>query len=107
MSDVVVNRRGEERVQLGHPWIYRSDVVRTDAEPGETVGVMGPRGRLLGRALYSNRSEIALRLLSRGEAPVDIETWRIRIKQAIAYRQALQIDATAYRLVHGEADLMP
>ena len=38
---------------------------------------------------------------------MDIETWRIRIKQAIAYRQALQIDATAYRLVHGEADLMP
>ncbi len=107
MSEVAVTRRGEERVQLGHPWIYRSDVVRTDAAPGDTVGVVGPRGRLLGRALYSSRSEIALRLLTRGDGSADLETWRARIRQAVAYRQSLRIDATAYRLIHGEADLMP
>jgi 23S rRNA (cytosine1962-C5)-methyltransferase len=82
-------------------------VVRTDAAPGDTVGVVGPRGRLLGRALYSSRSEIALRLLTRGDGSADLETWRARIRQAVAYRQSLRIDATAYRLIHGEADLMP
>ncbi|HZB25222.1 MAG TPA: class I SAM-dependent rRNA methyltransferase [Vicinamibacterales bacterium] len=106
-ADVLVNRRAEERVRLGHLWIYRSDVVTADAGPGDTVRVMGPRGRLLGRALYSTRSEIALRMLTRGEAAAGIELWRDRIRQAMAYRATLGIDATAYRLVHGEGDLMP
>lgn len=107
MSEVRVSRRGEERVGLGHPWVYRSDVVSADAESGETVRVVGSRGRVLGHALYSSRSEIALRLLTRGARAPDLETWRARIQQALAYRQSLAIDATAYRLVHGEADLMP
>ena len=107
MSDVTVNRRGEERVRLGHLWIYRSDIVSADAQPGDTVRVVGGRGRAIGHALYSSRSEIALRLLTRGETAPGIEMWRERIAQAVAYRQTLAIDATAYRLVHGEADLMP
>jgi 23S rRNA (cytosine1962-C5)-methyltransferase len=107
MVDVTVNRRGEERVRLGHLWVYRSDLVGAGAEPGATVRVVGTRGRVLGYALYSSRSEIALRLFARGEAPPDLETWRSRIQQAVAYRETLAIDATAYRLIHGEADLMP
>jgi len=107
MSDVVVNQRAEERIRFGHLWIYRSDVVSADAQPGETLRVVGPRHRILGYALYSSRSEIALRLMTRGDRPVDVETWRSRIRQAVAYRESLHIDATAYRLVHGEADLLP
>src|SRR4029434_7047576 len=30
-----------------------------------------------------------------------------RIEHAIQFRESLKIDATAYRLVHGEADLLP
>jgi 23S rRNA (cytosine1962-C5)-methyltransferase len=107
MGEVIVNRRAEERVRLGHPWIYRSDVVSADAEPGETVRVAGSKGRVLGSALYSSRSEIALRLLTRGHAAADGATWRSRIRQAVAFRESLDIDATAYRIVHGEGDLMP
>ena len=107
MVDVTVNRRGEERVRLGHLWVYRSDVLRAEGEPGAMVRVVGPRGRAIGYALYSSRSEIALRLFTRGDAPPDLETWRARIEQAVAYRAALAIDATAYRVIHGEADLLP
>ena len=32
---------------------------------------------------------------------------RRRIEEAIAFRQSLAIDATAWRVVHGEADLLP
>jgi 23S rRNA (cytosine1962-C5)-methyltransferase len=104
---VSVNRRAEERVRLGHLWIYRSDVAASEAQAGDVVRVTGARGRVLGYALYSSRSEIALRLLSRGERAPDLETWRARLRQAIGYRETLRIDATAYRLVHGEADLLP
>jgi 23S rRNA (cytosine1962-C5)-methyltransferase len=64
-------------------------------------------GRPLGWAFYSDKSQIALRMLTRGETPADDALVRKRIADAVAFRRALQIDATAYRLIHGEADLLP
>jgi len=107
MSTVVITHRGEERVRSGHPWIYKSDVAKVDAQGGDTVRVVGTRGRTVGHALYSDRSEISLRLLTRGAEAPDLTLWRSRLRQAIRYRASLDIDATAYRLVHGEADLLP
>jgi 23S rRNA (cytosine1962-C5)-methyltransferase len=103
----VVSRRGAERVRSGHPWIYRSDVAEVRARGGDTVAVTGPGGRAVGRALFSDRSEITLRMLTHGDEPADLGLWRRRLERAIAYRASLDIDATAYRLVHGEADLLP
>jgi 23S rRNA (cytosine1962-C5)-methyltransferase len=104
---VTISPRGEQRIRNGHPWIYRSDVVRPVAEAGTIVAVMGSRGRLLGHALYSDRSEIALRMLTHGDEPAGPEIWRERVSQAVRFRESLDIDATAYRLVHGEADRLP
>ena len=107
MGEVRITKRGEERVQSGHPWVYRSDVANAKATAGETVRVTSPRGRALGDALFSDRSEISIRMLTRGDVRADRALWRSRLEQAIRFRQSLEIDATAYRLVHGEADLMP
>jgi 23S rRNA (cytosine1962-C5)-methyltransferase len=104
---VTISTRGEQRIRNGHPWIYRSDVVRAVADAGATVAVMNGKGRLVGHALYSDRSEIALRWLAHGEEPAGPELWRDRIAQAVRFRESLAIDATAYRLVHGEADRLP
>ena len=104
---VTISSRGESRIRNGHPWIYRSDVVRADAEPGALVRVTGARGRPVGFALYSDRSEIALRMFSYGADAPGPEVWRERLDQAMAFRRTLAIDATAYRLVHGEADRLP
>ena len=75
------------------------------ADAGDRVLVRGPRGRTLGHAFYSDKSQITLRILTRGEQPADDALVRRRIEEAIAFRQTLAIDATAWRLVHGEADL--
>ncbi len=104
---VVVSGRGEDRVHNGHPWIYRTDVVDVRAAGGDTVVVHNPRGRIVGRALFSDRSQIALRMLTVGEAPAGPDLWRSRLAAAIAFRRSLAIDATACRLVHGEGDLLP
>jgi 23S rRNA (cytosine1962-C5)-methyltransferase len=104
---VVVSSRGEQRVRAGHPWIYRADVMEVAATGGDTVAVVGPRHRLLGHALFSDRSEIPIRMLTHGEAPADLAMWRRRIETAVRFRESLNIDATAYRVVHGEADLLP
>jgi len=107
VPSVTITPRGEERLQSGHPWIYRADVALVRAEGGDRVLVRGPRGRTLGHAFYSDRSQIALRVLTRGDEPADDALIRRRIESAIAFRQMLAIDATAWRLIHGEADLLP
>jgi 23S rRNA (cytosine1962-C5)-methyltransferase len=87
--------------------VYRSDVDRVEAEPGDIVVAKNARGRTLGYAFFSDRSQITLRMLTIGERPADAALIRARINQAIDFRESLAIDATAYRLVHGEADLLP
>ena len=104
---VVIGARGEERLRAGHLWVYRTDVAEAKASGGDTVLVLGPRARRIGRALYSDRSQIALRLLARGDVPGDLSLWRSRIEAAVSFRTSLAINATAYRLVHGEGDLLP
>jgi 23S rRNA (cytosine1962-C5)-methyltransferase len=104
---VVLSARGELRLRSGHPWIYRADVADVQAGGGDRVVVRAPRGRILGYALYSDRSQIAVRMLTYGERPADDELLKGRIDAALAFRRALGIDATAYRLIHGEADLLP
>lgn len=104
---VVISARGEQRLRSGHPWIYRSDVVDVDASGGDIVRVVAPRGRDVGYALFSDRSQIPLRLLTIGGTLADEALIARRIRHAIAFRDSLHLDADAYRLVHGEADLLP
>jgi 23S rRNA (cytosine1962-C5)-methyltransferase len=104
---VVISARGEERLHGGHPWIYRADVADARAAAGDIVQVRSPRGQTLGSALFSDRSQITLRMLTYGETVADEALVRRRIGAAIAFRESLGLDATAYRLVHGEADLLP
>ncbi len=105
--EVVVTKKGESRVQSGHPWIFRSDIAQArEVPPGALVRVVGPRGRTLGSAFYSCRSEIRLRMLARGEALAE-GFLRPRIEAAIRWRETLAPGAPALRLVHGEGDLLP
>jgi len=112
MPTVTISAKGEARITSGHPWVYRSDVIQVAADGGENVRgqivqVMGRRKAPLGSAFYSDRSEIALRMLTRGVEPPPADLLRDRIAAAVSYRESLGIDATAYRLVHGEADRLP
>ena len=104
---ITVSPRGEERIRNGHFWVYRADVAGGQAEPGAVVRVTGPGGRFLARAFFSDRSQITLRILTQHDVPVDRRFWRSRLEQALAFRKRLTIDATAYRLLHGEGDLIP
>jgi len=104
-ATVIVSAKGAARWQAGHPWIYRTDLYD---EPGDAPGIVAVtdrRGRHLGQALYSPKSEIRLRLLTRGREPVDATWWERSIASAAARREG--IAATAYRVVHAEGDGLP
>ena len=106
-GSVVVSSKGEARIARGHPWVFRSDVVRADGlKPGATVRVQGARGRPLGFALYSSLSEIRLRMLDVGERLPE-NFLEQRIDAALAWRERIAPGAEACRLVHGEADGLP
>jgi 23S rRNA (cytosine1962-C5)-methyltransferase len=104
---VVVSRKGVARIERGHPWIFRSDVIKEGgASPGAVVRVEDVRGTPLGFAFFSSRSEIRLRMIDRGESLA--ETFlRDRIAQALRWRQTVAAGAEAYRVVHGEGDGLP
>ena len=104
---MVISTRGVERLRSGHPWVYRSDVRSAQAEAGAIVRVTDERGRFHGRAFYSDKSQIAVRLLTRENVPVDRAFFSERLRRAAAYRETVVEETDAYRLVHGEADLLP
>ena len=107
-----VSRRAADRLRTGHLWVYASDVVAVALpNPDETLlRVADSRGLLLGTALYSPSSQIALRLISRDalDEPAWLELLASRLRAAIARRKPL-LDAAndACRLCFSEADELP
>ena len=114
---VVVSRRAADRLREGHLWVYRSDIVELtpalDAQPfpgGALVTVVDSRAIPLGTALYSDASEITLRMVS-AEATLTREAYlatvRERLSAALALRAELAPETHALRLVFSEADALP
>jgi len=105
---VKISRRGALRLQEGHVWVYRSDIVSADGvAPGTAVGVADERGKFLGTALYSSASQIAIRMISPRTVDDLPNLLRERIQAAISYRERVVRDTDAYRVVFSEGDFLP
>lgn len=114
-----ISRRAADRLRAGHVWVYASDVESLELEEFEDGGVpaLVPvadyRGVLLGTALYSPSSQIALRLVSReaiGQAEW-LELLRRRLSAAIDRRipelNSKDLQSDSFRLCFSEADEIP
>ena len=105
---VKISRRGARRLQDGHVWVYRSDVISADGvAPGAAVGITHERGKFLGTALYSSASQIAIRMISNHAVDDLARLLRDRIQEAISYRERVVRDTDAYRVIFSEADFLP
>lgn len=60
----------------------------------------------LGRAFFSPRSQIALRMLTRHDEPVDGDFFLRRVREAWAWRMQL-CDVNSCRAVFAESDFLP
>ena len=108
LPTVRVSARGAARLQDGHVWVYRSDIVSADGvSSGSLVSVTDHRGQALGTALYSSASQIAIRLISREPVADFPALLRKRIADAIRYRESIIRDTDAYRVIFSEADFLP
>ncbi len=104
-AQVTITRRGADRARGGHLWIYRSDVRDAgEVEGGSVVRVRDERGRAVGQALYSDRSEITLRLLTTRDETIDREWWRARLRAAAARRASIGQEAGAVRRGYSAGD---
>jgi len=79
-----------------------------DARHGDLVRVVGPGGRDLGAALWSERSRIALRRAAgAGEPTPDSAAWADRVDRALDWRARVVADTTAWRALFAESDDVP
>lgn len=111
----LISRRAGDRLRAGHVWVYRSDVEQLfpPEPPSRLIAVFDPRGILLGTALYSASSQIALRMVS--GRTLDQAAWtdllRDRLRGAIQFRAKILSEAASgtdsCRLVFSEADFLP
>jgi 23S rRNA (cytosine1962-C5)-methyltransferase len=99
------------RAAGGHTFVYRKMVEGAigPAVPnhGDLVRVVDRDAQHVGFALYNGRSQIALRMLARGQAAPGPEFWTRRIDEAAALRQSLlglDRETDAYRVIHAEGD---
>lgn len=108
-QSIAVTQKGAARARAGHPWIFRADLIAPPADlaSGAEVRVTDARGNFIARAFYAVKSPIALRILSRNDSALDEELLATRLRRALARRRALFPQADAFRLAHGEADLLP
>jgi len=105
---VRISRRGAKRLQDGHVWVYRSDIISSDGvAPGAAMSVTDERGKFLGTALYSSSSQIAIRMISNHTVDDLTRLLRDRIQGAITYRERVVRDTDAYRVIFSEADFLP
>ncbi len=110
-----VTKKGAKRVRGGHLWIYKSDVQKTEAEGGDVVAVYDEAKNFVGKAFYSDSSEITLRIFTTKDETIDKEFWRKRILEAVTQRISGYGQPTtdygqptnARRLIYSEGDLIP
>jgi 23S rRNA (cytosine1962-C5)-methyltransferase len=115
-TGVLISRRAADRLRAGHTWVYASEIESLTlpepgaADPTALLPVADNRGLLLGTALYSPSSQIALRMVAR-EA-LDESAWlqllAERLRRAIDRRKPmLDAENDSCRLCFSEADELP
>ena len=112
MKTIHLKRGKEESLLRFHPWIFSGAIHHTDngIEEGEVVRVVNEKGDFIAVGHYQQGS-IALRVLTFNDVEIDEQFWTSRLQSALQMRidigLAESTNTNAYRLVHGEGDLLP
>lgn len=107
-GQVLIRKRGTDRIRRGHLWVYQSDVLNNEAAPpGGIVSVRDERGAVFGKAFFSSKSQIALRFLARGDLAINEEFFQYRFDAADRLREQLGVDPLLSRRIYSEGDLLP
>lgn len=107
----VILKPGKEKPVLGrHPWVFSGAIQGADEDlkAGNLVRVESAAGQFLGTGYANPQSQIALRMLTFREEPIDLAFFVRRLSDAKILRERLMPPHTnAFRCVHSEGDFLP
>jgi 23S rRNA (cytosine1962-C5)-methyltransferase len=98
----------ERRLENFHPWVFKDDVesVDGDFEPGEVLEIKAANGAFMALGYVNARSSIPARILSFKREVINLEFYRLKIRNAITKRSKLE-NTNAKRVVNAESDGLP
>ena len=112
MKQVYLKRGKEESLLRFHPWVFSGAIHHLDdgIEEGNVVRVVSEKGVFIAVGHYQQGS-ISVRVLTFNDVEIDDAFWHSRIQSALNMRQDIGLanssNTNAFRLVHGEGDLLP
>lgn len=97
-----------KNIQGGHPWIFSGALLQKPNIPdGSLVRILSNR-QFVGVGYYNSRTDIAVRILSLRDEPIDSRFFAERFQTLRRSKEAwLPARTNAYRVVFGEADGLP
>lgn len=109
LPQVPIVPRAVQRLRAGIPLVLRTDVATEPPSDCEDVLLCDLRGQPIATALWVASGPLAARLWSMTGERFDEETIATRLKAALHRRRPILTggERDAFRLVHGEADLLP
>ncbi len=109
MSEIRTRKGKKGILRPGHPWIFKSQLAKVDSaiKPGDIISITDDSGKFIDRGYYNPKSEIAVRLLTFSDEPIDRKFFHDRITVAVKKREHLKNITNAYRAVFSEADGLP
>ncbi len=110
----IILKPGKERsLQRFHPWVFSGaiEAVTKELSDGEIVEVFDSKKEYIATGHYQEEGSITVRIFTFEKTIIDEEFWRQKLQKAINLRKTLGLfdneTTNAFRLVHGEGDLMP
>lgn len=118
---VTITSKGEKYLKEHKSWVFADEITHADANvgTGDIVSVLSHTGKWLAYAFYSEKSKLALRIISRNKQDIlDDAFWRRRLIWAWQHRitcmgtrqlscEAPGADLECSRVIFAEADGLP
>ena len=126
---VFLNKNEEKEIQQGMPWVFDNEISyikhrKTEKEEwknetvaqctvpnGEAVEVFSKAGGFLGTGIFNKNSKITVRIIGTEHADIifadTFAYYEKKVQDAYDLRQIYYSKEDSYRLIFGEADLIP
>lgn len=107
---ITLRKNADRRIRKGHLWVFSNEIAHppvAELEPGSVHDLVDATGEFIGMVYANPNSLIAARILSRRKVDIDGGFIAGRIREALERRRLLFPTRDSYRLIFGEADLLP
>ncbi len=111
MNSIILKPKKDKAIRHRHPWIFSGaiETVIGSPENGETIQIFDSKNQFLAIGSFSPHSQIRSRVWSFRKEPIDQQFFCQRIQNSLEKRGKYRRECndSAWRLVHGESDLLP